>query len=252
MKKTTEKRLEEITNYLILNQKVSTKELSELTNVSPEMIRRDLAVLEEKGLIIRTHGGAIVRENTMDIPFSARKYENKKIKDELCRHAIDYVKNGDVVFIDPSTTSLQLGRLLKLRKNITLVTNCLELLNVASDTGHKIIFLGGEYSKSGDRTIGLFALYSLRKIQFDIAFFGTDGCMNMDGPGTIAEEEILINEEVLKRSKTNVLMMDSSKLKRTAKFVYADFSQFDILVIDEIDDETRNKINIKTIDVINS
>lgn len=250
MKKTTEKRIEEINKYLIINQKATTNELSKLMGVSPEMIRRDLAYLEEKGSIIRVHGGAMARGNISNVPFSARKYENKNAKESLCRRAIDYIKNDDVVFIDPSTTALQLGRLIVLKKNITLVTNCLELVNIASKSEHKIILLGGEYSKSGDRTVGFFPVNTVKKMMFDVAFLGSDGCKGTDGPGTISENEVFLNEEVLSRSRKKVLMIDSSKFERNSNFVYAKFEDFDVLITDKLSDEIRGKINIPIIEEV--
>lgn len=249
MKKTTKKRIEEIYNYILLNQRVSTAELAKLVEVSPEMIRKDLAVLEASGSITRVHGGAILRTTENGAPFSARKYENKLIKDELCQRAIQYVKDGDVIFIDASSTALQLGRLIKLRKDIVVVTNCLEIVKLASDSDNKISLIGGTFSKSGDRTIGAFAVDMIRRFTFDVAFIGTDGVKDMDGPGTFSEEDIGISDAVIKRSKKNVLMMDATKFKKTAPYTFTTFDQFDVLITDEMD-WSRKDINIQTIDEI--
>ncbi len=232
MKKSTQKRLNDITEYLILKQKATTRELAELTGVSPEMIRKDLETLEQHGSgIVRYHGGAEMKGDNI-LPYSARRYQNKQVKDQICRKALDYVNDGDVVFIDPSTTALQLGKLLKLRKNITIVTNCIELVMVASDNDHKIILLGGEYSRAGNRTLGVFVVDTLEKMRIDVAFFGSDGLYQMNGAGTTNEDELLINDSVMRHSKANILLVDSTKFDKSSRYTYAHFPQFSAVITD--------------------
>lgn len=248
MKKTTEKRLDEINKYLLVNQHATTKQLAELTGVSPEMIRKDLAILEEKGNIKRHHGGASLLSEEQIVPFSARIYKNKQLKDEICSIAIDYINDGDFVFIDPSTTALQLGCLIKMRKNVTVVTNCIEFLKFFDvNSSNKVILLGGEYSKSGDRTLGFITVDAIKKLHFDIAFFGSDGLKNMLGPGTISETEMSINESVLKRSEKNILLIDSSKFSKKSNYVYGSYDMFDVLITDKFPEEYKDVVTIKTI-----
>lgn len=248
MKKTTIKRLDEINKYLLVNQHATTKELADLTGVSQEMIRKDLSVLEEKGNIKRYHGGASILSEEQTVPFSARIYKNKHLKDEVCSVAIDYIKDGDFIFIDPSTTALQLGRLLKMKKNVTVVTNCIEFLNFFDvNSSNKVVLLGGEYSKSGDRTLGFITVDAIKKFHFDVAFFGSDGLKNMLGPGTISETEMSINESVLKRSEKNILLIDSSKFNKKSNYVYGSYDMFDVLITDKFPSEYKDIVMIKTI-----
>ena len=243
MKKSTQKRLNDITEYLILKQKATTKELSELTGVSPEMIRKDLETLEQHGSgIVRFHGGAEMKGDNV-LPYSARRYQNKLVKDQICRKALDYVNDGDVVFIDPSTTALQLGKLLRMKKNITIVTNCVELVMVASDNDHKIILLGGEYSRAGNRTLGVFVVDMLEKMRINVAFFGSDGLYHMDGAGTTNEDELMINDSVMKHSASNILLVDSTKFNKESRYTYARYSEFDVVITDYFPDSYREIID---------
>ena len=247
MKRSTQQRLNEISEYLILNSKATTKELAELTGVSPEMIRKDLDVLEQHGTgIVRVHGGAELRGDNV-LPYSARIYQNKRVKDELCRSALNYINDGDTVFIDPSTTALQLGRLLKVKKNITIVTNCVELVLLAAETDHQIILLGGEYSRSGNRTLGMFVLDAIKKMRFNVAVFGSDGLLNMNGVGTTNDDEILVNELVMQHSGKNILMVDSNKFFLESRFTYAKYEDFDVMITDAFPDEYRDIVKINEI-----
>ena len=112
MKKTVEKRLTAIQKYLLDNEKATVKDLSVLLQVTPEMIRKDLTFLEEKGFLFRTHGGAVLRNSNIDIPISIRSKEKIELKKQLCSKAIDLIHDEDCLFIDPSSTLLHLGNLI--------------------------------------------------------------------------------------------------------------------------------------------
>lgn len=247
MKKTTEKRLEEIKKIVLTKKEVKTNYLAKETGVSNEMIRKDLDYLEKEGFIIRIHGGAKLLEENKENNYIKRLVENKHVKDEICCKAIDYINDGDVVFIDASTTAHQLGFLLKMKKDITIVTNCLELTKAALDSGHKIILLGGQLYTPERRTFGLFAQLSLKKMHFDVAIFGSDGVKGSLGPGTDNDSEVIINEMVIDRANKKILLIDSSKFNTYAKYTYANFNDFDVLITDKFPKDYEEIINIKNI-----
>lgn len=247
MKKSVEKRITAIQKYLLDKEKASVKELSVLLQVTPEMIRKDLSFLEEKGFLFRTHGGAVLRNSNIDIPLSIRSKEKIELKKQLCSRAIDLIHDEDCIFVDPSSTLLHLGNLIRLRKNLTVVTNCFDFLNTARDSNQTIFFLGGKYSATGNRSEGQFQLSMVEKFRFDISFFGSDGVLNMDGPGTQSNDAIFLNETVLANSKKKVLVLDSSKFQLSSRYQYADYSDFDVLITDTLPSQLRARIPIETI-----
>lgn len=251
MEKSTERRHEEIRKYLLANERASVNEVARVLDVTPETIRKDFSFLENKGFLFRTHGGAVLRNSNVDIPLNVRTQEKMEIKRVICSKVINYIDNDNVVFIDPSSTALPLGRLICLKKNLLLVTNCFDLVSVAADSKHEIIMLGGSYSKTGKRTQGHFVVDMINRFSFDVAIFGLDGCDGLDGPGTQTEDAVFTNAAVMKRSKRNILIMDSSKFDRPARFQYAQFSDFDYLVTDQLPEALKGKINTMVIEVGN-
>lgn len=251
MKKNVEDRLLEIQNYLLNKESASVIELSSELNITPEMIRRYLTILEDKGFLFRTHGGAILRNSNVDIPISVRQIEKTTIKKSLCNIAINYIKDEDCIFIDPSSTLLHLGNLIRLRKNLIIVTNCFDFLNIAQESNHNIFFLGGRYSKSGNRTEGQFQLSMIDKFSFNVSFFGADGLLYSQGVGTQSNDAIFLNENVIHRSHKNILVLDSSKFNMKARYCYANFSNFDVLITDYVPEEWRGKIDIPEIIEVN-
>ena len=145
--------------------------------------------------------------------------------------------------MDPSSTVLPLGKLLSYRKNVLIVTNCLEFAEAAHASKNKIILLGGTYSHSGRRTEGHFAYDMLQKFMFDVALLGMDGCFGMDGPGTLTEDAIALNRHVIERSEKKILMGTAEKFDRKTKFQYAKFGEFDQIIAECFPEYLREMVS---------
>ena len=239
--KAGEIRREEIEKYIFINEEVHVNELAKLFDVTPETIRADLALLEQKGVLHRTHGGAVIRMYNSETPMEIRKKERTEQKRSISYEAINYVKDDDFVFIDASSTAFTLGRLLRLRKNLTIITNSYDLLMIIANSDHKVIFLGGVYSRLGKRTEGSYAVDMIDSLSYDVAFIGMDGCAGIDGPATIIEDARNINRHVMKRSKRNVLISDNTKFHKDAKYQFAKFEEFDVLITDKLPEDVTIK-----------
>ncbi len=247
MSKNNDKRRNEITKLVLSKGNVKVEELVSLLNVTAETIRSDLNFLEAKGILYRTHGGATSRNANVDVPMDIRLREQTEVKRQICYKAINFIKDDDIIFIDPSSTAIPLGRLLCLRKNLTIVTNSLELVPVVAQSDHKIIVLGGTYSKRGKRTYGGYTLEMLESMYFDLVITGMDGCLDVDGPATTSEEETSINKLILKRSKRNMLISDETKFSKNANFQYAKFTDFDIFITSKLSPQDKQRVNIPII-----
>ncbi len=240
-------RRKHIEDFIKLEELVSVETLSQRYNVSLETVRKDLTFLENKGKVYRTHGGARCRNDNYDMPMDIRTQENNDSKKAICLEAIKFIKDDDVIYLDASSSVLFLGKLLRLKKNLTIVTASYELIPILSVSSHKIIIVGGEYLRDGKRITGEYALMMLNTLYFDSCFLSLDGCKNVDGPCLMGNDELLMFHTVLSRSKTKLLLSDSSKFEKTAHYQYANFSEFDILITDAISKEDENRIHINTI-----
>lgn len=247
MSKSFDNRIEKINAMLISHGEVKVNELAMQMNVSKETIRKDLEFLESQNVLLRTHGGAIIKNSSMISPFDIRQKEKADIKKRLCLKALSFINNDDSIFIDPSSTASYLVRLLTLRKNITITTNSLSIAEEAININAKTFFVGGVIDKRAKRSSGSYALKMVNDMSFDIAFFGSDGCLVGGGVGTHDEEEIILSNTVAKRSAKKVLLIDSSKFYTTSRFKVANFSDFDIIITDFVPDDFDLGDNIKTL-----
>ncbi|MBQ9327622.1 MAG: DeoR/GlpR transcriptional regulator [Solobacterium sp.] len=250
MKKKTEQRRNEIIELLKGQPAVEVRDLSERFSVSPETIRLDLDFLERKGVLERVHGGAISRAKNSEIPFGIRLMEQNDVKKELCRKLLSFIPNDAVIYIASSSTLLPVVPLLKLKKNLTIVTNSLELVNALRETDHQLLVIGGEYYGVGRRMVGPYAMDMIRDLYFDMTIVGMDGCKNLDGPATSSHYEHVYISHVLQQSAVRILVADQSKLDKTANFRYARFSDFDHYIVDRLTEEHRRELEEK-IDMAN-
>lgn len=247
MSKLNDLRRSEIEKIIYEKEKINVLDLADHFNVSAETIRSDFTFLESKGILYRTHGGATLRGSNIDMPMDIRNQENISLKKKIAEEAIKLIRNDMIIYMDPSSTALYLGKLLRLRKNITIVTNSIDLANLLRDSHHKIYLLGGEFVKEGKRTVGEFTTKMIECMYFDLCIFGMDGCKDIDGPANMIGDEVLMNQLILKRSKKAILLSDESKFDRYAHFQYAKFTDFDTLITNKISTQEKERIVIKNL-----
>ncbi len=243
------KRQEAIEQLLLSNDTMSVKDIAASLHVTPETIRKDLNELEEKGFLIRNHGYASLTDTrSLETPMEMRVQDHPLAKKAISQAAFPYIQDGMMLYLCASSTNVYLARLLRIRRNLTVFTNSVDVLELAGDSDNKIILLGGELSPIGRRCIGMQVLEDLQGLHFDIAFLGMDGCKNLDGPGHYDYEDSKSEEYCGKHASEVILMSDASKFDKEARYQRASFDDFDVLITDHLKEYDRNRL--KNIHVI--
>lgn len=225
-----EERQNMITSMVNKNGSVRVKDLSEQFQVTEDSIRKDLTLLEKRGLLKKTYGGAVKkRVNVHDLDVSQRKDKNIEIKQVIAKKAIELIKDGDMVFLDISTANLELAKLLaKSMLNITVVTNMIDImLELTSAAAVKLIFLGGTFSRGHDGFVGSITISQLTNYCFDLAFVGTVGVDLLDNSvATYMVEDGLTKRSVLDNSKKSYMMLETRKFNMDGTYKYARIDEF--------------------------
>ncbi|MBR3643109.1 MAG: DeoR/GlpR transcriptional regulator, partial [Parasporobacterium sp.] len=132
-------RRNKILSLLQTDKKVVVSELSESFRVSEETIRRDLERMEKEGYCTKTYGGAIIKEDSaVELPFTVRKNTNVAGKQQIAKLIAIMIRDGDQIMLDASSTAVFVAQNIKKKKNITVITNSIEVLFELSDvTGWK-------------------------------------------------------------------------------------------------------------------
>ncbi|MBA4853622.1 DeoR/GlpR family DNA-binding transcription regulator [Emticicia sp. BO119] len=220
------------------NGNVDVKELAALLNTSEITVRRDLAILAEKGLIFRTHGGAMKLSLSYDtIDFVNKSAVRGEQKDYICQIAASYINEGDVVFLDCGSTVYRICPFIRNMK-IKVVTNSIPIVNTLLNSSVSLNFAGGEIDQERQASHGNIAIEHFARYRADKAFLGVDGISVNNGLSASSEKEAEISTILAKYAKETFLLCDSSKFERDRYLPFAPIDMANYLITDNGADET--------------
>lgn len=228
----------------LLKDKSSIKvsELSTIFKVSESTIRRDLQEMEEKGLVARTHGGAVSKEKTIFEPSFQEKEDKRHIeKLSIGKIAAAMIEDGDTIILDSGTTTLQLARCIK-AKDITVITNSIDIASELSLRSNiEIILTGGALRISTRAMVGPITEDVLKNFKVDKAFIGANGISIEKGITTPNIMEAHIKKEMMKAASKVILAVDSSKFNQVSFAVISPVTAVDLIITSS--DLNENIIN---------
>jgi DeoR/GlpR family transcriptional regulator of sugar metabolism len=228
-------RRKEMVDLLDEQQSMSVSELSKRFQVTEETIRKDLEKLEAEGCLKRTHGGAVrIPDVGQELPFSLRNQTHKHEKRMIAMEAAKLVSDYDIVVLDASSTSLQLAYQLNNKKEITVITNSLNVLNVLKDCPWIHVFCTGGILRTQSLCfVGESAEEMLKKFVINKAFISTRGITLNDGLLEPNEQEARMKKTMIQLAKEVILLQDHSKFGKSAFYPITPIDQIDYLITDE-------------------
>lgn len=244
-----EERHQEILRLLEENEKVKVKDLSKRFEVTEDCIRKDLASMESKNLLKRTYGGAVLR-NTLhpghNNIVSTRKNKNIKEKQKIAKKAVELIHNGNMIFLDTSTTNIELAReIIERDMNVTVVTCMLDIAELFTTTKNvKFILLGGEFNRSQNGFLGELTRQMMENFRFDICFMGVVGAdLSNNMITTYVPEDGIMKHDAVQKSSQCYLVMESSKFDFKANYVYATFDDVEGVICErELPEEIKKRL----------
>jgi DeoR family transcriptional regulator of aga operon len=242
--KTTVGRRAKIIEELQLHGKVDVSALSRMCSVSEVTIRNDLIQLEQKGMLIRTRGGALRQESvSTDFALSEKRRRHFNEKQLIGKKAAELVNNGETLIFDSGTTTMEVARNLTGYSDLTVLTNALNI--AASLTGNKscrVIMLGGLLRVKSLSLVGTQAEENLRNYSCDKLYLGVDGIDSGYGLTTPNIEEAHLNRIMINVVKEVIIVTDSSKFLRRSFAFIAPIDVVQTVVTDEGIPEEEHKI----------
>jgi len=247
-----EERKLKILDLLNQNNKVTVSELVRLFNVSSATIRSDLRELNDRGQLIRTHGGAIIETGAGFEPDTKQKRDlNLAAKQKIARLAIDLINNGDTVIFDTGTTTLELAKLLNQRQRITAVTNDFEIARVLEEFNSiSVVMLGGQLRRNFHCTVGAAGIEMLAQLSVDKAFMGTNSFSISNGASTPNIEQAEIKKAMVASAQKVILLCSNRKLGKDSFAHFASLDQIDKLVIEKIDVNEKFEFEERGVEVL--
>jgi DeoR family transcriptional regulator, fructose operon transcriptional repressor len=249
-----EERKQKILEHIAAQRKATVMELCELFHVSSATIRNDLRDLEAAGLLLRTHGGAMVKSKTgQELDMRARGIQNLDAKRAIARAALALIEDGDMILLDTGSTVIELAKLLDQKRDITVVTNDLVIATLLEELDSvKIVFIGGIVRKRFHCTIfnDLSSRDLLLGLTVDKAFMGLNSFSLEKGASTPDLGHAETKKLMMSIAAKVVLLFDSSKLGRNSFAQFAAPDMVDTIVIDRISDTDRKAFEDSGIEVI--
>ncbi len=230
-----EERQEKILEILKNDTYVSVEKLARLLYVSLPTVRRDLSELAAKGIIVRSHGGAMrLDEGRFQLPLNFRNHHKMPEKQEMCRRAARLISNGDIVFIDASTSVMHIADFIT-AKNVTVVTNGMPAAMLLSENGIKTYFTGGEVLSASHGCAGSRAEDFASEFNYSLAFFSSYGISESGMIVDTSYEETRLRKAVFKNAEKKVFLYSSEKINLSAPYNVIPLSEVEIVITENPD-----------------
>lgn len=212
----------------------SVSKLATELDYSKPTIRRDLAELEQEGLIERSHGGAVpVDKIGAEQSYSQKEIQNLESKQAIADRAVNEIRQDEIAFFDSGTTTIQVAKRVPEDLSYVAVTNSPLLADELIQTADEVKLTGGTLRGKTRALIGPTAEKFMDKRNFDLVFLGTNGLSTHSGLTTPNEEEAEVKSLMVQRSQRVVLVTDASKFQERSYAQFAELSDIDRVVTDE-------------------
>lgn len=237
-------RQREIVKLLSDTGSLRISDLVETFEVSDETIRRDLAILQEQGLLTRTHGGAIADPVHQETTFQRRAREFQPEKDAIARAAADLVQDGSTIIMDSGTTMRTLAMHLRNKQDLVVITNGInnaeELLANPSLT---LVVTGGLVRRATGGAAGELAVQTLKSLRADHSFIATQGFSAAGGMTYPSFDEVAVKRGLIESGTQVTLLADGSKCGRESMVKVAPLDAVDrVITSPPIPDEEQKAI----------
>ena len=214
---------------------IKVLELCDILDVSAVTIRKDLKLLEEKGLLYRTHGGASLENPYInERPIQEKEKISIEEKSRIAEVAAKLIKPNDSIMIASGTTVQQLARAIQPKEKLNVITSSLFVaLELLKHKEIEVIQLGGNVRHSSSSVIGHYALQILNNISCNQLFLGVDGIDLDYGCTTTSLEEAVLNEKMISCAQRTTILADSSKFGKRSFGRICGLEHIDEIITDD-------------------
>lgn len=228
-----EERREEILKLIMQKKNVSSTEISKLFDITEETARRDLGNLRDRGLVVRTHGGAYIKD-VNDSLFEDRMIENREYKERIGKAAADIIKDGEAVFLDGGSTTYFVSCNIRENSNIIASTNSHYCINeLSKKSGISVISTGGTLKRESMTFVGSSVEAFVRQYNFNKVFLSAIAISSVNGLMDSNEPEARVNRSVIQSAVEVIVVADSSKFGKVAFINVCNIERINCVITDD-------------------
>ncbi len=231
-----------ILNRLKESYKVNITTLSNELKISDDTLRRDLAELDNMGLLTRVHGGAISKSG-IPVEFTGRLMRDMEQKHNIASKVIPLIKEGEVLLIDGGTSNLEVVRQLPANMKLTIYTNSFPIVTELMQRADiEVIFLGGTLFRSSQVTVGVSVFQALLSIRPDWLILGVCSIHPKIGLSGPDREESAIKRLMLERAEKTVVLADRHKINTAEHYIIGSIGDIDYLAVEDDKVDEMNEL----------
>lgn len=219
-------------------------DLAKIFKVTEVTIRQDLEKLEKDGLIIKEHGGAFLKNIKDQVQaFSLRDHDNIEKKELIAKKCLEFIESGDTIILDSGSTTTEIAKNLKGMKQLTVITNALNIaLMLGAEPGIEVIVTGGEFkpptlSLTGQKAADFFKGLNVQKL-----FLATAGISLKAGLTYPSISDLVVKKAMIEAAETRYLVADSTKIGKTALASLGALSLIDYIITDPNIEEKHRQV----------
>jgi DeoR family transcriptional regulator of aga operon len=228
-----EERRKKLEELITRKKRILVGEVAENFGLSEVTIRKDLKILERRGVLTRVHGGAILdRPSTIDLALDEKEHLYPEAKARIAARAEKMINPRDVIILDSGSTTTRLAQHLKHRRDITVITNAINIASELAAAKINLILTGGILREKSFSLVGPLAEDALRTVTADKLFLGVDGIDFNIGLTTPNVLEAKVNQLMINAAKEVILVADHSKFGRRSLGVISDIRSVTTLITD--------------------
>ena len=231
-----EKRMKRMEEYIQEHSSVSLDELMSEFNVSKNTVRRDVQALVESGVFKKVYGGVVVKHKNLE-SFQDRRIRNLTEKKVITRTSAAYVEDGDIIFVDSGTTTVEMFDYLK-EKSLTIVTNNMEFIVRSLPYANlNVIAIGGILERKTNSLVHPQRMEVLNAYNINKAFMATTGVSLSNGVTNASPIETDLKQTIVRRSQKVFLLADHDKFNKYGLMTYCELKEIDYLITNKKPDK---------------
>ncbi len=227
-------RRQAVLKQIVRDGQAAVSDLSRQFGVSEVTVRADLQALAEQGLVLRTHGGAVLPSRLPELSFAIRSSQQVEAKERIGAAGALLVKDGDAIFLDTSSTALAIARRLKQHRDLTVITNSLAVAQAMLDAPNAVTYMpGGALQRDTLSLVGAESLGMLERFNVRAGFFGAHGLSHPEGLTDVSAAEADFKARMLSLCRQVYAVIDHTKWGRAGLASFARLEDVQAVITDQ-------------------
>lgn len=229
MRVPNDERKNNILKYVLSKEKATISELATFFNVTMETIRRDVAELETKDLLVKKHGSVTLPPLIAERSMKEKDEEHRIEKKHIAEFAAKLIPKNSTLFLDSGTTTAYLAKQLLTREDLVIFTNSLPIGEILSSSKNKFYILGGQFREKSQSLVGGWTEKQISQINADISFLSCFA-LSEKGPSVHSYREMSVKSLMVNQSKKSILLLDTSKFNHFSTYTFTEFYKLDSII----------------------